>query len=340
MDSENLNGEKADADAIIHQAAKQLEKGEVVAFPTETVYGLGADATNPHAIENIFRIKQRPPDHPLIVHIQGPEDLPIWSSKVCNAAYALAERFWPGPLTLILPESRAHPSITGGQTSVGLRTPRHPVALKLLKSFGRGIAAPSANRFGRISPTRADHVRAEFGNVIDLILEGGDCEVGLESTILSLVSDRPTILRPGTLTRQELEDFLKTPIESATPTQGLRASGLLESHYAPSTPLRLVSRDELLHLKPKNPQKTVVMRLGRPSQPSPMFEVPMPENSRDYGKALYATLRQLDQRRFEQMLVETPPAEEEWIAVLDRLTRASHESMNGAEPTHSRKVIR
>lgn len=315
-------------DATIQHAAKLLEDGAVVAFPTETVYGLGADATNPRAVEKIFEIKQRPADHPLIVHIRGAEDLSRWSSNVSQTAYELAQHFWPGPLTLILSGSLAHACITGGQSSIGLRAPRHPVAQSLIDALGKGIAAPSANRFGKISPTRAEHVFDELGTSVDLILEGGDCEVGLESTILSLVSDRPCILRPGAVSKTEIEEFLKAPVDAITRPEGIRASGLLDSHYAPNIPLRLMSFEALSEFKPQERQRIAVMRHSQTQLYWPSMEMSMPLNAVDYGKKLYAALRQLDRGPFDLLIAETPPLGESWTAILDRLTRASHDSMS------------
>jgi L-threonylcarbamoyladenylate synthase len=184
--------------ANIAEAVAALRRGEVVGLPTETVYGLAADAGNADAVARIFALKGRPADHPLIVHIAGAEQLPAFCREVSPQALSLAQAFWPGPLTLILPRAASVPAaVTGGQDSVGLRCPAHPLALELLRAFGGGLAAPSANRFGRISPTTAAHVRSEFGAAVPIVLDGGECEVGIESTIVDLVSAQPRILRPG-----------------------------------------------------------------------------------------------------------------------------------------------
>jgi L-threonylcarbamoyladenylate synthase len=314
-------------------AIRELSSGGVVAFPTETVYGLGADASNPAAIAQIFAIKGRPPDHPLIVHISGADQLSRWSHQVPDAAYVLAEQFWPGPLTLILPDSKAPPEVTGGQSSVGVRAPSHPVAQALLQGFGGGIAAPSANRFGRISPTRASHVRDELGDRVRIILEGGECKVGLESTILSLAGPTPCLLRPGAISRSQLEDTLNLEIHGAEKAPGLRASGLLESHYAPRTALRLIPSDKISSTAATAGPRTVMMCLRDIPIPSSIDRIIMPPNPVDYGVRLYATLRELDQGQYDLILAELPPAEESWAAVHDRLGRASHiPQSSGSKP--------
>ena len=310
----------------IDRAVRELKSGGVIAFPTETVYGLGADASNPAAIGKIFTIKGRPADHPLIVHIRDATQLSQWCDEVPDAAYRLAETFWPGPLTLILPHSKAPLAVTGGQRSIGLRAPRHPVAQNLLEAFGGGIAAPSANRFGRISPTQAAHVREELGDRVDIILEGGDCEVGLESTILSLATESPCLLRPGAITRSDLESVLGQRILGRERAEGIRASGLLESHYAPRTRLRLSTPATLEAMIGGNPQRTALITLkGAPSYEVAQ-QVSLSEDPAEYGNRLYATLRSLDSGRFDLIVAETPPTGEAWAAVHDRLCRASHDS--------------
>ncbi|EYR61794.1 translation factor Sua5, partial [Actinotalea ferrariae CF5-4] len=232
-------------DAEVAAAVAALRRGELVAFPTETVYGLGADARDPDAVAKVFAAKGRPADHPLIVHLARAEQLDDWAVDVPEEARRLADRFWPGPLTLIL---RRHPlvptAVTGGQDTIGLRVPRHPVAHALLEAFGGGVAAPSANRFGRVSPTTRERVVAELGDVVGTVLEGGDCEVGLESTIVDLSGDRPRLLRPGGISSAELAEVL----EAAPTREGTgapRTPGRLPSHYAPTTPVRVVDRDAL-----------------------------------------------------------------------------------------------
>ncbi len=319
---------KTESPKDLDLAIRELCAGGVVAFPTETVYGLGADASNPAAIAKIFEIKGRPADHPLIVHIRGAEQLSQWSNQVPETAYQLAARFWPGPLTLILADSKAPPEVTGGQPSVGLRAPSHPVAQALLKGFSGGIAAPSANRFGRISPTRAAHVRDELGDRVSIILEGGDCEVGLESTILSLAGSTPCLLRPGAISRSALENVLGVKIQGAEKAEGLRASGLLASHYAPRTPLRLIPANHMANAIASASPRTALMCLRDFAIPQGIQQVLMPQSAADYGSHLYATLRDLDQGQYDLILAETPPLGEDWAAVHDRLGRASHDSQS------------
>jgi L-threonylcarbamoyladenylate synthase len=244
----------------INQAVNILRTGGLVAFPTETVYGLGADARNSEALAKIFAAKQRPMDHPLIVHLADVSQLTDWAREIPESAHQLADIFWPGPLTLILKKARGVVDlVTGGQETVGLRIPSHPVAQALLKEFNSGIAAPSANRFGRISPTSAEAVREELGQSVDLILSGGQCEVGLESTILDLSSDIPVILRPGMITGLQIESILNIPVLYQK-KNAPRVSGALESHYAPDTPLALIQSDHLLdYLRQVPDQKVAVL---------------------------------------------------------------------------------
>lgn len=320
-------------DLKIQEAVALLSSGDVVAFPTETVYGLGADAGNPEAVRRIFAIKGRPANHPLIVHIGDVSLMHEWAREVPPAAERLAERFWPGPLTLILKRGKAPLEVTGGQDSVGLRMPDHPVALALLRAFGGGVAAPSANRFGRVSPTRAEHVLAELGETADLILEGGDCRVGLESTILSLLDDPPVLLRPGAISPAELEAVIGRPIVRPAQPTDVRAPGTLESHYAPDTRLLICPTTALEHqidaCLAQGFRVALMHYSAAGAAVSRHFGVhpqPMPNDASDYGQALYATLRALDLQGFDMIVVEAPPREEAWRAVNDRLGRASHGS--------------
>ncbi|MFZ1244693.1 MAG: L-threonylcarbamoyladenylate synthase, partial [Azonexus sp.] len=235
------------------RAVALLRAGELVAFPTETVYGLGADAANPVAVAKIFAAKGRPADHPLIVHIAGHDAVDHWAEQVPDVAWELMETFWPGPLTLILKKQAWVPdAVTGGQNTVGLRVPGHPVALDLLRAFAAvagehaGIAAPSANRFGRISPTTADHVREELGDRVPLILDGGSCKVGIESTIVDCSRGEPVVLRPGHIAPTHLEAVLGRRPAIVTAAGAPRVSGSLAAHYAPQTPMRLVPAERLL----------------------------------------------------------------------------------------------
>jgi len=305
----------------------------LVAFPTETVYGLGADASNPAAVAKIFAAKGRPQDHPLIVHVAAPELLPQWAREIPPAAQKLALAFWPGPLTLILKRAEGVPDcVTGGQDSVGLRVPGHPLALALLRAFagtqaGRrysGIAAPSANKFGRISPTTAEHVRAELGAAVDRVLDGGECEVGIESTIVDLSRGRAVLLRPGQITPAQIAAVISEEVElpdAAAP----RVPGALASHYAPRTPLALVAAADLPG-RLAGLRGTRVAVLSRAQSPAGMRDVSWqsaPRAVAAYAHELYASLRRLDALGCAWILVEAPPATPEWQGVNDRLKRAA-----------------
>lgn len=310
----------------IARAAGLLRTGGVVAFPTETVYGLGADGTNEAALARIFAIKGRPADHPLIVHLAAADQLTDWARNIPAAAWALAERFWPGPLTLILQRRPGVPDlVTGGQETIGLRVPAHPVAQALLIAFGGGVAAPSANRFGRVSPTRAEHVRQELGDGPDLILEGGACPVGVESTIVSLAGDAPVLLRPGAIAPAALAGVLGEPIESPDGNATIRAPGTLASHYAPATALMLADAEELPTVVASLAQRgrrVAVMALSGYRSPTGRT-VAMPAEPAAYGRDLYAVIRMLDDGRHDAIVAERPPRSEPWLAVNDRLRRAS-----------------
>lgn len=332
----------------ISSAANFLCEGGVVAFPTETVYGLGAEISQPLAIRKIFDIKGRPADHPLITHIVTIADLEYWANEIPETAWRLAERFWPGPLTLILPKSKYIPlSVTGGQNTVGLRIPRHPIAQALLKALGRhkAIVAPSANRFGHISPTSASHVEDDFGNEIKMILDGGDCEIGLESTIVSCIDDTVTMLRPGGVSIELIEDLLNRKVLSRAQNNSPRAPGSLSAHYAPTTPLEiwpgggwLLSRVKLLHQQ--GMRTAILARATASALPYAehcsddigSYNVIMPNDPATYGQKLYATMRALDQKGFDRLLVEELPDDPEWLAITDRLKRASFSS---PPPSHN-----
>ena len=350
--AENV-GSARGVEPCIALAARILERGGLVAFPTETVYGLGADAENPEAVGAIYAAKGRPANHPLIVHLATGADPGYWSSNVNASAQKLIAAFWPGPLTLILSRSAHIPDmVAGGQDSIGLRCPAHPVAQALLHAFkaGRGgIAAPSANRFGHVSPTTASHVHEEFrdASVVSCVLEGGQSAIGIESTILDLTRDRPVLLRPGSVSPLQIAELLGV-MPAMPDTQAPRVSGSLASHYAPRTPLALVDTAHLLQLldmlsaagrrvalmhytafteadlpvvlsatsafaATTTPGQSIVSN-RMPSQPSA------------YAHDLYAVLRRLDHTDAEIILVETLPASNSWRAVTDRITRAAHGS--------------
>lgn len=321
----------------IETAIAILRKGGTVAMPTETVYGLAADATNAEAIKRIFTIKGRPEKHPLIVHIADESQLTYWADQIPDAAKLLAHRFWPGPLTLILPRSeKVSDIITGGQNTVGLRVPDHPVALALLRAMGPngGLAAPSANRYGHISPTTAQHVRDELGDSVDMILDGGPCQVGLESTIVSCIGDTVTVLRPGGVPVSAIEEALHRKVEVVDSTTArIRVSGNELAHYAPQTQLELVQPknlwDRVCELETQGLRVATIEwsapdELHLPDKTSRIERTAMPANPVSYGQMLYATLHRLDSGHFDRLLAEAPPLTIEWLAVADRLKRASH----------------
>lgn len=315
------------APAELAKAAGVLRSGGLVAFPTETVYGLGADASNEEAVARIFAAKGRPADHPLIVHLAQVDDIARWARDVPASAWRVAERFWPGPLTLILKRAAGvSDAVTGGQDTVGLRMPDHPVALDLLRAFGGGIAAPSANRFGRVSPTSAAHVLAELGDAVDCVIDGGACAVGLESTILDLSGKHPRLLRPGAVTPAVLAETLGE-LPTWLAAGGPRAPGRLPSHYSPDTPLELVATAAI--------ESTVRTILAQGHSVAVLSAHPpatgdarcrwavMPTDPREYGRVLYARLRDADAWGCRSILVELPSAAGEWEAVRDRLRRAA-----------------
>jgi len=311
----------------IARAAALLHSGELVAFPTETVYGLGADAGNADAVRRIFAAKGRPADHPVIVHLGESAAVAQWARAVPDAARRLAAAFWPGPLTLVLPRA-AHVSdaVTGGQDSIGLRVPSHPVAHALLMAFGGGIAAPSANRFGRISPTTARHVADDLGAGVALILDGGACDVGIESTIVAFTDDEPVLLRPGGIGIDALARVLgRAP---RAPDGGApRAPGTLASHYAPRTPAKLVATDalqaEMRQLASHDERVAVLARRAAGPDGGGELWLHAPAEAAPYAHDLYANLRALDAVAADVILIEAVPAGPAWLAVRDRLARAT-----------------
>jgi L-threonylcarbamoyladenylate synthase len=313
-------------------AAAALANGDLVAFPTETVYGLGADAENPAAVAKIYAAKGRPQDHPVIVHVAPGADIDYWTTDVPDEARALVRAFWPGPLTLILKRNAHIPdAVSGGQDTVGIRCPSHPVAMQLLQAFkgGKGgVAAPSANKFGNVSPTTAQHVHDEFGDDPRLaaILDGGSSQVGIESTILDmsrLASHGPVLLRPGHISAQEIAGVIGTmprQPDQAAP----RASGTLESHYAPKAPVALLPTGDiektLAELKLRGRSAALIHYTPFVlSQPN----VALPAEPKGYAYGVYAALRAMDQQQVELILVEAPPSDDAWLGVNDRLRRAA-----------------
>lgn len=325
--------------SAIEQAARALERGRLVALPTETVYGLGADAENPQAVAAIYAAKGRPSNHPVIVHLAPEADVGYWAATVPDEARKLIDAFWPGPLTLILKRAAHIPdAVSGGQDSIGLRCPSHPVAQTLLRAFkgGKGgVAAPSANKFGHVSPTTAQHVRDEFGegeaSPLACILDGGQSEVGIESTILDLSrldTAGPVLLRPGHISAADIERVIgiapRLP-DAAAP----RASGTLEAHYAPRTPVALVDGAQLASVVQElRDAKYRVALLARESAlpAEAAVQVRLPAAPDGYAHDLYAALRAADAVGADIILVETLPANSEWQGVNDRLRRAAHDS--------------
>jgi L-threonylcarbamoyladenylate synthase len=313
--------------SLIPQAAGVLRRGGLVAFPTETVYGLGADATSDRAIERLYTVKGRPPSHPLIVHLGDAAWLDHWAADVPDTARRLAAAFWPGPLTLVLRRgSRVSLSVTGGQDTVGVRVPRHPLALALLREFGGAVAAPSANRFGRVSPTTAQHVIADLNGDVDLVLDGGPCEVGIESTIVDLSRSRPVVLRPGQVSPEEIEQAAGVQLADLTGSPAPRAPGTLEAHYAPRTPLALLEPDAL-HARPTERGSIAVLAFASPPwlAAGDVFRRASADAA-TYAHDLYAALRELDATAASLIVVAAPPASAEWSAVRDRLRRAARGS--------------
>ena len=344
----------------IAQAARLLEEGKLVAIPTETVYGLAADADNPAAVAAIFEAKGRPSNHPLIVHVARDADLSHWAIDISPVALQLIAAFWPGPLTLILKRAPGVDDvITGGQDSIGVRCPSHPIAQALLKLFrgGQGgIAAPSANRFGRVSPTTAQHVVDELGEPgvgpVSAVLDGGPCEVGIESTIIDLTrldTQGPVLLRPGQISVHQLEKVLGRPL-ATTDHAAPRVSGSLDAHYAPRTPLALIEREALaetmaaLQAKQRQVVSLVIEKEALQTEVSQtdvvktevvqtaglhrqgLMTTRMPSDPQAYAKALYAQLRSLDQVGADLILVEQPPKTTAWQGINDRLQRAAFDS--------------
>ena len=316
----------------IARAASALAAGELVAFPTETVYGLGANARDAAAIGRLFTTKGRPAEHPVIVHLADADALSRWAKMVPAGAYTLARAFWPGPLTMILPRADGVlDAVTGGQAGGGVRVPAQPIAHALLAALAAlgcdGIAAPSANRFGRLSATTATHVAEEFGDDLALILDGGPSRHGIESTIVDFSSGDPVVLRPGSITSSELARVLgaapRSPGASAT-----RASGTLASHYAPRTLAKLLPRNELLAALADlgGPGAHISVLAHSVAQP-PEFEgawFDAPSESARYAQQLYANLRALDAREADEIWIEAPPDGPDWVAIGDRLRRATH----------------
>ncbi|MGW2572748.1 L-threonylcarbamoyladenylate synthase [Streptomyces sp. NPDC001537] len=312
----------------IEKAAGVLRAGGLVAFPTETVYGLGANAEDAAAVARIFQVKGRPPSHPLIVHLADAQHLDDWVQEVPATARLLAEHFWPGPLTLVLRRGPRVPlEATGGLETVAVRVPDHPVALALLSAFGGGVTAPSANRFGQVSPTAAAHVRAELGDAVDFVLDGGPCEVGVESTIVDATGEMPSILRPGGVTREDLEAVLGHPL-AVHATSSVRVPGQHPSHYAPRARVVLVEPEKVVA------EAETAQELGHQVGvflPASVADTPvkahavvaLPASTAAYARGLYGFLRELDQRGCDLIVASLPVEEGMGLAIANRLRRTA-----------------
>ncbi len=300
---------------LVNEAVAALRRGELVGMPTETVYGLAADARNPVAIARIFALKGRPSNHPVIVHLHHMEQMRAWAKDIPAHAWQLAREFWPGPMTLILhKQPGVLDLITGGQDSIGLRVPNHPMALQLLAEFDDGLAAPSANRFGRISPTTAQHVRDEFGAELGIILDGGAAQVGIESSIIDARTPALRILRPGAISAEHIAHLADT-VSPRAAVSTPRVSGALQSHYAPRTKTQLCTRAEF-----RAAPNSLVLSIA--TLPACSDGIALSANPAEYARALYAALRALDARGAAQIFIERPPQTPAWAAVWDRLSRA------------------
>jgi L-threonylcarbamoyladenylate synthase len=293
----------------VERALEVLRNGGLVAIPTETVYGLAADASNDAAVRRVFAAKGRPVDHPLIVHVAGAKQLGDWAASISTAAATLADTCWPGPLTLLVPKAdHVLPVVTGGRSTVGVRVPAHPLTTELLLRFEGGLAAPSANRFGKVSPTTADHVRADLGNLVDYVLDGGPCPVGVESTIVDCTVAPPQILRPGGISSEQIARLLGGEVADADGPS--RASGMLASHYAPSAEVLLADdREQALQLVADIP-RAVLIDHG--------------DDLVGYAQTLYADLRTADMAGAKVIVAVLPPARGLGHAIRDRLMKASH----------------
>mgnify|MGYP000073314165 CR=1 FL=1 len=302
------------------RAAQLLKDGGLVALPTETVYGLGADATNSSAVARIYKVKGRPADHPLIVHIHSMQSLGDWADEIPTYAISLARDFWPGPMTLVLKRSiLAEDFVTGGQPTVGLRVPDHVVALALLSAFekigGKGVAAPSANRFGHVSPTTADAVREELDQYLspeDMILDGGPSQVGVESTIIDCTGNNPHILRPGAITQAMIEDATGLKVTDAV--HEIRVSGSLENHYAPEATV-------VLDTTPQSGDGYIAM--SDKTTPAGVIRLAAPESIEDFARILYSSLREGDSQKIARICIAQPQGDGLAIAICDRLQRAA-----------------
>jgi L-threonylcarbamoyladenylate synthase len=318
-------------EADVARAVEVLRAGGLVAFPTETVYGLGADASNSRAVERIFEVKGRPRGHPLIVHLPTPAALDEWATDVPAEAATLADAFWPGPLTLLLQRSpRVDDVVTGGRATVGLRVPAHPLARELLTTFGGGVAAPSANRFGRVSPTTAAHVRADLGGAVDLVLDGGPCDVGVESTIVDFSTGEAEVVRPGGVTFEQLARVLGHPVDVWLGDREVSAPGTLASHYTPAARVEIVDAHgaaiRAADLVARGSTVGVLAPRAIADLPEGVVELEPAGPPDDYARVLYDRLRQADRLDLDVLVTVPPDGHGVGAAVIDRLRRAAAKS--------------
>jgi len=326
----------------IETAVQALRDGELVAFPTETVYGLGANAQNPAAVAKIFEAKGRPKSHPVIVHLDTPRFLHRWVAEVPESVTKLAEKFWPGPLTIVMKRGpNVHDIVTGGQETVAIRVPSHPMAQQLLTAFGGGIAAPSANRYGRLSPTRPEHVRDELGDAVKVVLDGGECQIGLESTIVSCVGPTVRLLRPGAVTAGQLRSVVGELIMGPD-LESPRVPGSTPSHYAPTTPLVIVPAGEIdaqADALSEGGTRIAVLAQRLPLKSHKYVTwINAGRRPDQFGHDLYANLRTLDKAGCQKILVQDVPQDERWDAIRDRLTRSAS-SISDGDDTGSMAVL-
>jgi len=327
----------------IERAVQALRDGELVAFPTETVYGLGANAQNPAAVRRIFAAKGRPPNHPVIVHLDSPRFLHGWVREVPPSAARLAEAFWPGPLTMVMPRAASvHDVITGGQDTIAIRVPAHPMAQQLLTAFGGGIAAPSANRYGRLSPTRAEHVREELGASVRVILDGGESQIGLESTIVSFEDGAVRLLRPGSVTASQIRSVvgaLHVGADRASP----RVPGSAATHYAPGTAMSIVPAGEIdaqADAASAGGRRVAVLAQRLPLRAhEDVTWINAGRRPERYGRDLYTNLRTLDKAGCQCILVQAVPQGEGWQAIRDRLLRAATSVAESDDGAGTRAVL-
>jgi len=314
--------------STLKDAATSLRSGNLVAFPTETVYGLGVDATNEDAVAHLYQVKGRPSDHPLIIHISSMANLDKWAREIPEYAIKLARTFWPGPITLILPRTNlAMDFITGNQDSVGIRVPSHPIASALLTEFeeqgGLGVAAPSANRFGKVSPTTSDAVVDELSGYLspaDLILDGGPCRVGVESTIINCTQDRPEILRPGAITATMISNLIGLQVNQIVTGSNkltIKAPGLLQSHYAPKAKVFLSTKPNL---------GDGFIAVSEIPTPPGAIRLASPKDNNEYAQLLYQALRLADTKQLPNVIVIPPTGDDLAVAICDRLAKCSYKS--------------